>query len=349
MFWVRSLFFAYSCIIHAHHQISFPYTDTLKTLEKWGPGCYFFGHGLDETLDELETTLSTLSAQDPSKPPILALVTEFPSNPLLRSGNLPRLRQLADKYDFLIIIDETIGNFMNVQVLQYADIVVTSLTKVFSGDSNVMGGRYARVAPKYRRCANMSFSLVLNPSQKHYETLKAHLQENYEDVYFDEDAIFMERNSRNFGRRIAVIDANAEAVCDLLYAAKQSASPAIKEVYYPKWQTAHNYDQCRIKGVDGRKGGYGGLFSLSFHSMQAGKAFFDNLPCFKGPSLGTNFTLACPYAILAHYTELEWAASFGVPSDLVRVSVGMESREVLLDAFKMALKAAEEAQQTIAP
>ena len=117
----------------------------------------------------------------------------------------------------------------------------------------------------------------------------------------------------------------------------------------PKWQTAHNYDQCRIKSVDGRKGGYGGLFSLSFHSMQAGKAFFDNLPCFKGPSLGTNFTLACPYAILAHYTELERAASFGVPSDLVRVSVGMESREILLDAFKTALKAAEEAQQTIAP
>ena len=72
----------------------------------------------------------------------MALFTEFPSNPLLRSANLPRLRGLADKYDFLIVIDETIGNFVNVEVLPYADMVVSSLTKVFSGASNVMGGRY---------------------------------------------------------------------------------------------------------------------------------------------------------------------------------------------------------------
>ena len=71
----------------------------------------------------------------------MALFTEFPSNPLLRSANLPRLRGLADKYDFLIVIDETIGNFVNVEVLPYADMVVSSLTKVFSGASNVMGGR----------------------------------------------------------------------------------------------------------------------------------------------------------------------------------------------------------------
>ncbi|THH14616.1 hypothetical protein EW146_g5744 [Bondarzewia mesenterica] len=281
----------------------FPYTDTLKILEKWGPGCYFLGHGLDETLDELETILSTRYAEDPSKPPILALFTEFPSNPLLRSGNLPRIRELADLYDFLVVVDETIGNFVNVQVLPYADIVVTSLTKVFSGDSNVMGG-----------------SLVLNPAQRHYEVLKAHMDETYEDIYFDEDAIFMERNSRDFIRRISVIDVNTEVVCDFLHAAKDSASPVIKEVFYPKWQTPENYDLCRIKGPDGRE----------------------------GPSLGTNFTLACPYAILAHYAELDWAESYGVSTNLVRVSVGMEPRDVLLNAFKKALKAAEEAHQAAA-
>ena len=32
------------------------------------------------------------------------------------------------------------------------------------------------------------------------------------------------------------------------------------------------------------------------------------MPFFKGPSLGTNFTLACPYTILGHYLELDWAA-----------------------------------------
>jgi cystathionine gamma-synthase len=31
-----------------------------------------------------------------------------------------------------------------------------------------------------------------------------------------------------------------------------------------------------------------------------------------------------PYTILAHFTELEWAAEFGVEEGLVRISVGME-------------------------
>lgn len=88
---------------------------------------------MDSDIDELEKILE--------QEPILALITEFPSNPLLRSANLPRLRKLADKYGFVIIIDETVGNYKNVKVIQYADIVVSSLTKVFSGASNVMGGR----------------------------------------------------------------------------------------------------------------------------------------------------------------------------------------------------------------
>jgi cystathionine gamma-synthase len=121
---------------------SFPYTDTLKVLQKWGPGCHFLGFGVDSDIDELEKILAAETEREPAKAPIVALFTEFPSNPLLRSANMPRLRALADKYDFLIVVDETIGNFVNVEVLPYADILVSSLTKVFSGASNVMGGRY---------------------------------------------------------------------------------------------------------------------------------------------------------------------------------------------------------------
>lgn len=120
----------------------FPYIDTLKILEKWGPGAYFFGHGLDSDMDTLESLLAQESSRDPTKPPILALFTEFPSNPLLRSADIPRLRALADKYDFLLVVDDTIGNFVNVEVLPYADIVATSLSKIFSGHANAMGGRY---------------------------------------------------------------------------------------------------------------------------------------------------------------------------------------------------------------
>jgi cystathionine gamma-synthase len=48
---------------------------------------------------------------------------------------------LADQYGFLVVVDETVGNFVNIEVLPWADVVVSSLTKIFSGASNVMGGR----------------------------------------------------------------------------------------------------------------------------------------------------------------------------------------------------------------
>lgn len=40
----------------------------------------------------------------------------------------------------MIVVDETIAGFVNVEVAGLADVVCSSLTKVFSGDSNVMGG-----------------------------------------------------------------------------------------------------------------------------------------------------------------------------------------------------------------
>jgi cystathionine gamma-synthase len=138
----------------------FPYTDTLKVLQKWGAGCHFFGHGLDSEIDELEHILEQGRKTNPSQPPVLALFTEFPSNPLLRSADLPRLRALADEYDFLIVIDETIGNFVNVGVLKYADVVVSSLTKVFSGASNVMGGRQVFLVQLTCRIFSWPFSAL---------------------------------------------------------------------------------------------------------------------------------------------------------------------------------------------
>jgi cystathionine gamma-synthase len=113
----------------------------LKIVEKCGPGVYFFGHGLDSDIDDLEAMLAQGSTTNESGPPILALFTECPSNPLLRVVNFPRLRALADKYDFLIIIDETVGSFANVNVLPFADIVISSLSKFVCGRANVLGGR----------------------------------------------------------------------------------------------------------------------------------------------------------------------------------------------------------------
>jgi cystathionine gamma-synthase len=116
-------------------QYGFPYLDTLKIQEKFGTaGCIFLGHGSSEELEKLENEILP-STQ------IAALFCEFPSNPLLKSADLKKIRALADKFGFLVIVDETIGNMVNTGVLEWADIVVSSLTKIFSGDCNVMGGR----------------------------------------------------------------------------------------------------------------------------------------------------------------------------------------------------------------
>ncbi|KAL1958470.1 hypothetical protein VTO42DRAFT_4334 [Malbranchea cinnamomea] len=286
----------------------FPYIDTLKILEKWGPGALFYGNGESEDLDDLERRLKAGER-------FLALFTEFPGNPLLKAPDLARIRALANEYDFAVVVDESVGNFINVNVLPDADVVVSSLTKIFSGDSNVMGG-----------------SAVLNPSGRYYQLLRDTFAREYEDNYWAEDAIFLERNSRDFVSRIERINASTEALT-----AHLRESGIIKQLYYPKYNPSKtNYDRYRNPN-----GGYGGLFSITFHSQEAAVAFYDALDVMKGPSLGTNFTLSSPYTLLAHYGELEWAKSFGVESNLVRTSVGLEDFTELKERFQRAIDAAK--------
>ena len=188
---------------------------------------------------------------------------------------------------------------------------------------------------------------MLNPQGRHYNALKDYLNNNMEDLYFDEDAVYMEVNSRDFKRRLRVMDANAEAVCDFLRTRSVAGgmpTAVIKEVFYPKYITRDNYDAYRkleVDPEDGKVGGFGGLFSLTFTSMAASMAFYDALRCYKGPSFGTNFTLACPYTIISHYKELDWANQYGVEAGLVRISVGMEERATLLSWMKAALDAVD--------
>lgn len=285
----------------------FPYVDTLKILQKFGPGAVFYGRGSSADLDDLEARLRAGER-------FLALFCEFPGNPLLTCPDLTRIRRLADTYDFAVVIDETIGNFVNVNVLPFADVVVSSLTKIFSGDCNVMGG-----------------SIIVNPGGRYYGAIKAAMADDvFEDTYWAEDVVFMERNSRDFVTRIDRVNANAEAICRVL-----EAHPLVDKIYYPKYEDSRpNYEACRLPN-----GGYGGLLSCTLKTKAHAVAFYDALETAKGPSLGTNFTLTSPYVILAHYHELDWAASFGVDPNLIRISVGLEHN--LGEIFAEALKAAE--------
>ena len=189
----------------------------------------------------------------------------------------------------------------------------------------------------------------MNPRSPRAKSLRAVLEANYQDTLWPEDAIFLERNSRNFVARIAHIDRNAETVSDYLREHSQAggcADSVVEDVFYPKYVTRHHYDAYRrehpyVEGAE--RSGFGGLISVQFSSIAPAQAFYNNLAVFKGPSLGTNCTLACPYTLLAHYSELDWAARMNVSNNLVRVSVGLEDTDQLLQVFTEALAAAEAA------
>lgn len=164
----------------------------------------------------------------------------------------------------------------------------------------------------------------------------------------------MEKNSRDFESRIMKASRNAEVICDFL-----QSSPKIKWIRYPKYSpTRAFYDECRRPA-----GGYGYLLTFRFHKSSDAIRFLDVIDVPKGPSLGTNFTLVSPYTLLAHYAELEWvrvptyaepfffylsvflltlltfgqAAEYGVVEDLIRISVGIEDIDVLLEKIKTAM------------
>ena len=173
-------------------QFGFPYTDTLRLQEKFGFGCKFFGFGDLKDLNKLRKILQ-------SGERISALFCEFPSNPLLYCVDLGEIRNLANEFNFLVIIDDTIGSLVNVDILKFSDILVTSLTKTFSGTGNVMAG-----------------SLILNPNSKHHAVLHKLIDSTFEDAFWCHDAAVLELNSRDFDKRVASSSQSAEEIVDFL-------------------------------------------------------------------------------------------------------------------------------------
>ena len=262
--------------LHVQQEVSktsssnrFLYVDTFKVLGKvYGLEYRLYGHASPAELAALDSQLAAGLKID-------ALYTEFPGNPLLRSPDLKRLHELSQRYDFLLVVDDTVGTFVNVALIQSCDIICTSLTKMFSGACNVMGG-----------------SLVVSPVSRHYKSIRKVLRAQFIDTYFPLDVLVMESNSRDFSKRVSAASDNAEIVVELL---RQHAS--VREVFYPKGDSSqHIYDSFLRPG-----GKYGFLLSATFISPECAIAFHDALNVAKGPSLGTNFTLGCAYTLLAHY------------------------------------------------
>ncbi|KAK0658711.1 putative cystathionine gamma-synthase [Cercophora samala] len=287
----------------------FLYVDTIKVLERVH-NCQVTVYGYSYTdTERFERRLHNGEH-------FHAVFTEFTGNPLLQSPHLERLTLLRKSFGFVLAVDDTVGTAACLRVLRHCDVVCTSLTKMFSGKCNVMGG-----------------SLGLNPKSTLYTSLRQGLHNREQDqknVWYWEDVLVMAENCQTFETRIEVANENALAVVELL-----EESPVVKKVFYPSLGDKRGYDDYKRPGA-----GYGFLLSITFKTEEKAVAFYNGLNVAKGPSLGTNFTLCCAYTLLAHYNELDRAAQFGVEEYLVRISVGVEERGWLLERVKGALEAA---------
>ena len=74
---------------------------------------------------------------------IAGIVTEFPTNPLLHSCNLERVKELCLKSNALLVIDPTMASPKNTKVSGLADAVVNSLTKYAGCEGDAMMGSLA--------------------------------------------------------------------------------------------------------------------------------------------------------------------------------------------------------------
>ena len=280
-------------------QVGFPYVDVLKL-----PQVVFAGAELltDSSPAAIGACLDRL------KP--AAVVVELPSNPMLQCVDLIQVSALAHARGVVVIADDTIGSGLNIDALPYADLVFSSLTKSFAGRGDVLAG-----------------ALVVSPHSRWQQQFSAALGGAVANLG-DADALCLEEASRDVHARIPRLNANCSALAQRL-----SHHPAVKRVLHPT--------QCPTFETLQRPGaGHGCLLSFELRGgLEAAERVYDALAISKGPSLGTHFSLCCPYVLLAHYDELDWAESCGVPSHLLRVSVGLEDPAELWDRFRRALDA----------
>jgi cystathionine gamma-synthase len=271
-------------------QIGFPYVDSLKIQQRFDTECYLIA---DNNLDQLKDIIL--------QEPIAAVFCELPSNPELRTIDLPQLSSFLKEHNTPLVIDDTVASFQ-LDVAGHADIIITSLTKTFSGTGDVLAG-----------------SLSINNSSKWYDQLTDHVKNNNDSLYI-RDLEVLERNSINVRYRIRKLSQNTDIIVNFLKTKLDQA-----EIFHPSMINTKEYNS--IKRSDG---GYGSLLSISLKTPTQAPLFYNTLKMCKGPSLGTSFTLACPYVLLAHYFELNEVKKYGIDPNLIRISIGLEAPETII-------------------
>ncbi|MGJ8676871.1 MAG: PLP-dependent transferase [Akkermansiaceae bacterium] len=285
-------------------QLEFPYVDAMRIQNLFGNGVVYLNEAVGESFEEALRRIA--------KGEFAAVYCEAPSNPLLRTVDLKAISKACREGGVPLVVDDTICSVANIKIDQYADIITTSLTKWVSGKGDVMAGQ-----------------VTLCKESPLYSDFREFFDQDCPEGsrLYPSDARVLARNISGFHRRILLANQNGEKLTELLL-----SHAAVEFVWYPKNTTPELYETLKRGG-----GGYGGLISFVLKNRKKSAKFFDSLRISKGPSLGTEFSLACPYTLLAHYDEIEWAEGCGVERDLIRVSCGIEASDDLLFRFKEAL------------
>ena len=250
--------------------------------------------------------------RDAFRPETRLLHLETPTNPMMRLCDLTAMAEIAHEHEALVMVDNTFATPYNQRPLEFgADIVVHSTTKYLNGHSDVIGG-----------------ALVLNDDEL-AEAIHF-VRKSTGAVPGPMDAWLVLRGTKTLHVRMRAHNENGLAVARFL-----EEHPAIEAVHYPGLPShpQHELAQAQMSG-------FTGMVSAELGSGERAKRFVDRTRLFAlAESLGGVESLIGVPAIMTHASvPPDRRDAMGVTDGLVRLSVGIEGIDDLLEDLGQALE-----------
>ena len=240
------------------------------------------------------------------------IYVESPTNPLLGIIDLKGIAKLGKDHDIITIMDNTFATPINQNPLMLGiDIVIHSGTKYLNGHSDICCGAVV--------CSDEIMKNVLPIAVNHGGVLDAHA------------CYLLERGMKTLGLRVAQQNNNAQKIAKFL-----NEHPKIKCVYYPGLpeHPGHNIAKRQMHG------GFGGMLSFELScEPAAAHEFAQNLNIIASAvSLGGVESILCFPAETSHKElTVEQRRIQGISDSLIRLSVGIEDVEDLIDDIENGL------------
>jgi len=238
---------------------------------------------------------------------------ETPSNPLLKIIDIEKIAKIAQKHNLLLAVDNTFATPYLQQPLDLgADIIVHSTTKYLSGHSDIIGGG------------------IVVSDQKLYDRL-SFFQNAVGAVPGPMDCWLVLRGIKTLALRMERHCENA-----LKTALYLKDHPGVVRVYYPGL-SSHPQHELAKKQMSG----FGGMVSVELQGdMKSAERFIRSTRFFAlAESLGGVESLICHPATMTHASiPREERLKAGFKDELIRMSVGVENIEDLIEDLENAFK-----------